>query len=189
MTTQEDALAEITVFLERHGVSYMVIGGIANLVWGEPRATLDVDVTVLVPPDAIDGFIELVGQEYTILVKDAPNFVRDTRVLPASTRSGVRIDVLFGLLPFEEEAVRRAASVEIGGRAVRVCTPEDLIIMKIISERDRDLDDARAIVRRRLATLDLEYLEPRITQMSTLMENDEIAARWRRWKEDLPDQD
>jgi hypothetical protein len=82
MTAQEDALAEITSFLDRHHVPYMVIGGIANLIWGEPRATLDVDVTVLVPPDAIDSFIQSVGREYTILVKDPSDFVRDTRVLP-----------------------------------------------------------------------------------------------------------
>jgi len=54
--------------------------------------------------------------------------------------------------------------------------------MKIISERARDLDDARAITRRRLRTLDLPYLEPRIAEMSGLLENDEIAARWARWK-------
>jgi hypothetical protein len=138
---------------------------------------------VLIPPDAIDHFIDSVAREYAILVKDAAGFVRDTRVLPALSRSGVRIDLIFGLLRFEEEAVRRAASVEIAGRAVRVCTPEDLILMKIISERGRDLDDARNIVRRRLPTLDLEYLEPRIAEMSASLENGEIAARWQRWKD------
>lgn len=121
-------------------------------------------MTVLVPPGAIDAFIESVGRHYTILVKDPSDFVRDTRVLPASTQSGVRIDLLFGLLPFEEEAVRRAARVEAAGRTIRVCTPEDLILIKIISDRPRDLEDARAIVRRRLPALDLGYLEPRVLE-------------------------
>ncbi|MDQ3489142.1 MAG: nucleotidyltransferase [Acidobacteriota bacterium] len=182
MTIQEDAIGEITSFLEREAVPYMIIGGIANLIWGEPRATLDVDVTVLVPPGAVEDFIASVAREYTILVSDPEQFVRDTRVLPASSRSGVRIDLIFGLLPFEEEAVRRAASVEVAAGTIRVCSPEDLILMKIISERARDLDDARAITRRRLRTLDLLYLEPRIAEMSVLLENDDIAARWARWK-------
>ncbi|MBA2303465.1 MAG: nucleotidyltransferase [Acidobacteria bacterium] len=182
MTTQEDGLAEITAFLERQDVPYMVIGGIANLIWGEPRATLDVDVTVLVSSDAIDSFIASIGRELTILVKDPSRFVRDTRVLPASSRSGVRIDLVFGLLPFEEEAVRRAVSVVAAGRSIRVCTAEDLILMKIISDRPRDLEDAKAIVRRRLPLLDLGYLEPRVLEMASMMERDEITSRWRDWK-------
>jgi len=123
MTIQEDALGEITSFLEREAVPYMIIGGIANLIWGEPRATLDVDVTVLVPPDAVQDLIASVAREYTILVSDPEQFVRDTRVLPASSRSGVRIDLIFGLLPFEEEAVRRAPSVEVAAGTIRVCSP------------------------------------------------------------------
>ena len=182
MTTQEDALAEITSFLEGARVPYMVIGGIANLIWGEPRATIDIDVTVLVPADRVEAFIASVGREYQVLVDDPATFVRDTRVLPVAARSGVRIDLVFGLLPFEEEAVRRAASVDAAGRSVRVCTPEDLILMKIISDRQRDLDDARAIVRRRLSELDLEYLEPRIAEMATLLERDEINSLWHKWK-------
>ena len=162
MTAQEDALAQITAFLEHAGVPYMVIGGIANLIWGEPRATIDIDITVLVPPERIETFVVSVAAQFKVLVDDPAVFVRDTRVLPAAAPSGVRIDLVFGLLPFEEEAVRRAASVEAAGRTIRVCTPEDLILMKVISERDRDLSDARAIVMRRFPELDLGYLEPRI---------------------------
>ena len=182
MTSQENALAKITAFLEQQHVPYMVIGGMANLIWGEPRATLDVDVTVLVPQPAIDGFIESVGRDYTILVQDPSGFVRDTRVLPVSSQSGIRIDLIFGLLPFEEEAVRRAVPVEAAGRSIRVCTAEDLILMKMISDRPRDLADARAIVRRRILALDLGYLEPRVLEMASLMERDDIATRWREWK-------
>lgn len=130
------------------------------------------------PPDAIDSFIQSVGREYTILVKDPSDFVRDTRVLAVSMESDVRVDLIFGLLPFEEEAVRRAVRVEAAGRTIRVCTAEDLILMKIISDRPRDLDDARAIVRRRLAALDLAYLELRVEEMASLMERDDITIRW-----------
>lgn len=182
MTSQEDALAAITSFLERLRVPYMIVGGIANLIWGEPRATIDIDVTVLVPGERLDGFIADVRAEFEILVSDATAFVHDTRVLPIAAPSGVRIDLIFGLLPFEEDAVRRAVTVNAAGRSFRVCTAEDLIIMKIISERERDLSDARAIVQRRFPELDLEYLEPRIAEMGLLLEREEIALRWKGWK-------
>ena len=40
MNALERAVALITRFLEERRVPYMLIGGIANLVWGEPRSTL-----------------------------------------------------------------------------------------------------------------------------------------------------
>jgi hypothetical protein len=64
---------------------------------------------------------------------------------------------------------------------VHVVTPEDLILMKIISERPRDVADAEAIARRRIAELDLAYLEPRIRELATALESDAILNRWRNW--------
>ena len=42
MSRLEQALVTVARFLEQHHVPYMVIGGIANVVWGRPRTTLDV---------------------------------------------------------------------------------------------------------------------------------------------------
>ena len=44
--------------------------------------------------------------------------------------------MIFALLSFERDAVRRATSVVVGDRAVRVVTPEDLLLMKIVSESE-----------------------------------------------------
>lgn len=46
MTSQEQALVRLARRLSDLEVPYMVIGGVANAVWGEPRATLDIDVTL-----------------------------------------------------------------------------------------------------------------------------------------------
>jgi len=53
--------------------------------------------------------------------------------------------------------------------------------MKIVSDRDRDITDARAIVKRRLSELDRSYLEPRINEPSELLERPDIRARWNQW--------
>ena len=182
MTTQEEALVGLAGFLEREGVPYMVIGGMANIIWGEPRATLDIDVTVWVSQPQLPSFVTLVAASYGVLVEDALSFVDRTRVLPLETRSGVRIDMVFGLLPFEEDAIRRAKDIPIGGTNVRFCTPEDLLLMKIISDRERDLSDARALVLRRWPELDVDYLEPRITELSRLLEREDIEQRWSAWR-------
>ena len=46
MLTSQDALRAVIDFLTDHHVSYMLIGGLANAVWGEVRATHDADIKV-----------------------------------------------------------------------------------------------------------------------------------------------
>jgi hypothetical protein len=180
MSAQEAALAELCSLLDEERLPYMLVGGQANAIWGEPRATLDIDVTLWADdrPDAVG----ILSKRFRALVDDPAGFVRDTRVLPLESAGGVRIDVIFGLLPFEEDAIRRARPVRVGGRDVRVCAPEDLILMKIISDRPRDLADARGIASRRFPELDLAYLEPRVRELAELLERPGIVARWEEWK-------
>lgn len=181
MTALDRAISAITQVLESLHVEYAIVGGIANAVWGEPRATVDVDVTVSVENDALPQTVESIAKHFRAPVADTAAFVQQTRVLPLDTDEGVRIDVIFALLPFEIDAIRRARSVSLGGRTVAVATPEDLILMKIISDRARDLADAEGLVRRRLQTLDRAYLEPRVRELATLLEREEILQRWTRW--------
>jgi hypothetical protein len=184
VTPQERGLLELADTLENFGVPYMVIGGLAAAVWGEPRATLDIDVTVWVPDPGIPSLLTMLAARFDVLVAEPAAFAARTRVVPLRTRDGVRVDLILGLLSFEEEAIRRARPVPVAGRAIRFCTPEDLILHKIISSRERDLADARAVALRRGASLDLAYLEPRVAELAALLEQPEIADRWQAWKRD-----
>src|SRR5437867_1829187 len=139
MTIQEDAVAGLIAVLRRLDVPYMIIGGMANLVWGEPRATLDVDVTVWREDRDVSPFVDAITGEFHALVDQPLTFIQDTRVLPVETARGARIDIIFGLLPFERAAIDRAIEVPMAGVRARVCTAEDLILMKIISDRERDV--------------------------------------------------
>lgn len=182
MTLQEQALGALAMLLDRERIPYMVIGGIANAVWGEPRATLDIDVTVWVGEREIPGVARAIAESFVPLVPDVDAFIARTRVLPLRDANGVRVDLIFGLLPFEEEAIRRALPVVVGETSIRFATAEDLILMKIISEREQDQRDARGIALRRMAELDLGYLEPRVRELASLLESPEIEDRWEAWK-------
>lgn len=181
MTPLDRAIHAITELLESLSTHYAIVGGIANAVWGEPRATIDVDVTVSVENDQLHRTVAAIAGRFRAAVSHPDTFVQQTRVLPLDTDEGVRIDVIFALLPFEEEAIRRARRIPIAGRLVAVVTPEDLLLMKIISERPRDRADAEALVRRRGDQLDRSYLEPRIRELAVVLEREEILDRWRQW--------
>jgi hypothetical protein len=181
MTPLDRAIQDITGVLEALHVDYAIVGGIANAIWGEPRATIDVDVTVSVSENELETVIRAIGDQLRPAVSNPLAFVHQTRVLPLDSADGVRVDVIFALLPFEIDAIRRAQEVSIAGRTVRVVTAEDLVLMKIISDRPRDIADAEAIVRRCLRALDCHYLEPRIGELSAALENPDIVERWRQW--------
>jgi len=174
-----DAAAEAAGLLSGAGVPYMIIGGVANLLWGEPRTTIDVDVSAWVEEDRIEPVVRRLCAGMNALSPDPLAFVRETRVLPLKTSAGVRVDVTFAVLPVEEEAIRRAVEREIGGRTVRVCTAEDLVLHKIISDRPRDIEDVCGIVRRMGGKLDRAYLDPKVAALAEAMERPEIAERWR----------
>jgi hypothetical protein len=169
MTSQERALAGFASALMERRIPYMVVGGLANAVWGEPRATLDIDVTVWVEDRELARVIGELTSVFPALTTDPVDFVRKTRVLPLESGEGIRVDVIFGLLPFEREAIERSVPMKMAGVQVSFCTAEDLVLMKIVSARERDLADAKAIVLRRLRDLDLGYLEPRIAELAAFL--------------------
>ena len=74
--------------------------------------------------------------------------------------------------------------MEIGDISIKFCTAEDLILLKIISERSKDLQDIRGILRFQKENLDYPYLEPRIKELSDLLDRPGIRQQWEKWKED-----
>jgi hypothetical protein len=52
----------------------------------------------------------------------------------------------------------------------------------LVSERRREIEDARGVALRRMAQLDLAYLEPRIEELARLLERPQITQRWQTWK-------
>jgi hypothetical protein len=180
------ALRDIQDFLRNKGIPYMIIGGIANLVWGEPRTTLDIDITVYVPQKEIENFIDEIGRRFRILVDNPLEFVRKTHVLPVETENSIRLDIILAGLDYERKAIDRALDVEIEeGIKVRICTPEDLIIHKAVSERARDWQDIEGIIIRTGDKLDMDYLMPRLKELSVILEKPEIFERFKRLLREL----
>ncbi len=181
----DQTLIKIANFLSENNIPYMIIGGLANAVWGNPRSTIDIDVTIWIKDEKIEETILLFETEFDSLVDSPQNFVLKTRVLPVKTKDDIKIDIIFGALPFEYDAITRTVEISISGTHVKFCSPEDLILLKIVSKREKDLDDVKGIVKNQLKKLDLSYLEPRIEELSTILENPEISNLWNKCKKNM----
>ena len=121
----------------------IVIGGLAVALIGRPRVTRDIDGLVLLPEGHWANFLADGGKfGFLPRLKDALEFAHNSRVLLLRHQpSGIDLDISLGCLPFEDEAVARAITVKVAGVALPLPTPEDLIIMKAVAHRERDLLD------------------------------------------------
>jgi predicted nucleotidyltransferase len=125
----------------------VIIGGVAASLLGTPRFTVDLDAVFLLSLHDIPGLIdEAAKQGIEPRISDPAGFAQKNRVLLLRhTASGTDIDLSLGFLPFEVEMVKRSKVVEIGSIKLRLPTPEDLIIMKAVAHRPKDLEDIQAV--------------------------------------------
>lgn len=138
------ALQNLLAQFNHQGV---IIGGIAASLLGTPRFTVDLDAILLLSTDDIPELLqEAARQGIEPRIPDAIAFARKNRVLLLRhTASSTDIDLSLGILPFEYEMVERSNLVKVGKLQLRLPTPEDLIIMKAIAHRPKDLMDIQAI--------------------------------------------
>ena len=141
------AIESVQRLLHKSNDRGVIIGGIAVGFLGRPRFTADVDAVFLLSTKNISQFVKLARAEDIFpRIPDAEDFARKNRVLllrhnPTETD----VDISLGILPFEEEMVERGSTKTFAGLSIRLPTPEDLVIMKAIAHRPKDLDDIRTI--------------------------------------------
>lgn len=144
-----DAASAVLSWAAASDVPVVVIGGIAVSILSKPRTTKDIDFIAWLPDHESWSEFLMSGSRFGIIprIPNALQFALQSRVLLLRhVASGVPIDVSMGALPFEENAVKRAVPTSIGDFQLPVPTPEDLIIMKAIAHRPRDLADIESIL-------------------------------------------
>jgi len=146
----EELLGKIARSLEKNKLPYMVIGGQAVLLYGEPRLTRDIDITLGCDTTWLDELMRAIqGIPLESLPEDIKSFVTQTMVLPTVEKdSGIRVDFIFSFTPYEREAIKRAKAIKIGGSKVKFAAPEDIVIHKIFAGRPRDLEDIEIILKK-----------------------------------------
>jgi hypothetical protein len=126
----------------------MIIGGQAVLLYGEPRLTKDIDITLGIGIDRWK-IIEKAAKSIHLrpLVAKIEDFVKDNMVFPAiDDKSGIRVDFIFSYSPYERQAIERARGIYFGQTEVKFAALEDVVIHKMIAGRARDIEDVESIL-------------------------------------------
>ncbi len=144
----EKVLGDLTRWFSGSSVDFLVIGGIAVSLLARPRTTQDIDVLSLLDESQWEDFVKT-GSRFGFVprINDALEFAQKNRILlMRHKKSQLDIDISFGILPFEEESIKRKVIREMGMLKLPLPTPEDLIIMKAVAHRPQDMVDIKTIL-------------------------------------------
>jgi hypothetical protein len=133
--------------LDSLDVGWYVFGAQAAILHGVARLSADVDVTVLAGSVTPRELLDRLGSHgFEARVESAESLARDLRVLPLRHRSSrVPVDLVLGALGLEQRFLERAIERDLDGIAVPIATREDLVVMKLLAGRNKDLDDVAAL--------------------------------------------
>lgn len=155
----------ILTTLDRHGVRYVLIGGVAATIHGSPHVTFDVDIAPERSPEnlaALARALEELGARIRVegdpegLAFDASRqMLERTEILNLVTRHGA-LDITFvpsGTRGYPD-LKRAAREVDVDGVAVLVAALEDVVRSKEAAGREKDrlvLPTLRRLLERRQA--------------------------------------
>ncbi|MDQ2646260.1 MAG: nucleotidyltransferase [Myxococcota bacterium] len=133
--------------LSRLNVRWYVFGAQAAILYGAARFTEDVDVTVEIGSLEASAFVSaLAGAGFTPRINDRA-FIDQTRVIPVLHESTkTPLDIVLAGPGIEELFFDGVRIVEVSGQRVPVASPEDLVVMKVLAGRPKDLEDVVAVL-------------------------------------------
>jgi hypothetical protein len=138
-------LKDVFSSFQKHDVRYLVIGGIAAVLYGVPRATFDLDILIEATPDNVNRLLEaLIDARLGTAALTTPEAIlaHDISIF----RDRVRIDVqtITPGIAFAS-AWERRQEMNYRGQSFYVVSREDLITSKLAAGRSVDLEDVRLL--------------------------------------------
>jgi predicted nucleotidyltransferase len=178
----EKLIRKIAEQLDKENIPYMIIGGQAVLIYGRPRLTRDIDITLGIDTDKFLLVEKVCNQlKLELLVEKPEDFAGKTKVLPAEEpESKVRVDFIFSFTQYETQAIKNAKQVQVDDYPVNFASPEDVIIHKMVAGRAVDEEDVKSILAKKRKTIDLEYIRKWLSEFAEIQEYSGISEKFNR---------
>lgn len=129
---------------------YALIGGLALSAWVRPRTTRDVDFVVILSegmdwPDIVAA-IETRLQKRVVIRKRKQANIQE---MLSFMEGQIQVDVISARgLSVAQEAIKNAATATLFGHAIKVATPEYLILLKLLPLSEQDILDIKALTQK-----------------------------------------
>jgi hypothetical protein len=157
--------ARLATLLDEAGVDYAFGGAIALAFAGEPRATIDVDMTLFVDPPEPAACVDALDR---IGCKLHRNSALDSLAEHGFCRvqfEGLQVDVFLPTIPFHQAARKRRLRVKLLDQDCYVYGPEAVTVLKMMFFREKDLVDVKQILRVQGSGLDRDWIREQLVQI------------------------
>lgn len=129
-------------------------GGLAVRVYGIPRATYDVDFTAAIPRERLSAIYAAAADHgYTVADAYLSGWIDQVAGMPlvkfrmyGAANQGIDIDVFIAETQFQTHLLARRRRALLEDLNVWLVSPEDLILLKLLAGRQRDLADVGDIL-------------------------------------------
>jgi len=168
-----ETLSALIRAFEQLEVDWYLFGAQAAILRGSRRMTADVDVTLLPGVLATSRILEALENEgLRPRFELDDGFVAQSRVLPL-IHIDMPVDVVIGAPGLDEYFHERSEVLDIAGNSVSVPRRVDLICMKILAGRPRDMQDAEAMAK--AGPVDLQEVRTFVESMALALADDTIS--------------
>jgi hypothetical protein len=175
------AAQQIARALESRGCDYAIGGAIALGYWAQPRGTIDVDVTLFLPPQQPTQCVRLLQQIGCNLNATAAIQSFAEHGCAEVELDGCGIHVFLPTVSFYDLARQRRKQVPLGDQQVMIWDAETLCVFKMMFFRRKDIADVEQILRSGGEKLDRAWIldqlhelygrrDPRISQWHELVQ-------------------
>lgn len=175
-TTPAELAVVLAACLEEAGIPYAIGGAVAYGYWGAPRGTQDLDLNIFLAADQA-------GPALDVLIAAGVQLEREHALATVRERGDARglygdmpVDIFFLSIPLHESAARRTVEVRLLGRSIRILSAEDLVILKLLFFRGKDIVDIERVLAALGAQLDRDYV--RRWLIDCVAADDLRVARW-----------
>jgi hypothetical protein len=176
------ALAIFRVLTSRR-IDAALYGGLALAAYGEPRETRDADFAVVsVAGAAVAEALTTLGVR-PILALDRARFggLSISRITLAEGGGRTGLNVVDLVEPrsvrYASAALQRSVTGSLRGTGIRVLSPEDFVLFKLLSTRDRDLEDAITVLRAPDLPLDRAVIDAEAVRLAAEIPDHDVVGR------------
>jgi hypothetical protein len=162
----DEKIVAIERALSARDIPHAFGGANALAYYGTPRATADIDLNVFVPVSRAREVVRVLGElgvrqpEVSFLERAE----RDGQITVHWERTP--IDLFFSYDPLHDSSMRRRRRVDFGGDPIHVLSAEDLMIYKVLFDREKDWNDIAEMVYAANESLDFDYVRGWVERIS-----------------------